>query len=438
MDKKIHSGIMLTLLLISMLAMAFGVGMVSASLPVHNIDTGVDYATIQEAIDAPETLDGHTILIDAGTYVENVIVNKGVALVGEGPNTTVIDGNYIKSVVKVTANNVKIANFTLRNSSTESPMVAANSGILIYYANNCTITHNNIINNKKGICIYSSHNNSLTGNNVTKNAFGIELDWSSNNNVADNILSEQSSIGIYIVWSSNNNMISQNNVTSSDWCGVRLSRSNNNTVSQNKVEETTGNGIALAFVCSNNTITQNIVLNNERGIRINRVENNTFYFNNFINNTQQVHIVTSGYANFWDDGYPSGGNYWSDYEDRYPDAGEIDDSGIWNTPYVIDENNQDNYPLMEPYSPLPRTIDELQTEIEELGSEGEIDNQGVVTSLLAKLNAAQKLIEDGKIDQAKIILNAFINEVQAQSGKHITPEAAELLIESAEHILSNL
>jgi len=38
--------------------------------------------------------------------------------------------------------------------------------------------------------------------------------------------------------------------------------------------------------------------------------------------------------------------HWSDYEERYPNATELDDSSIWDTPYVIDENNQDNYPLM--------------------------------------------------------------------------------------------
>jgi hypothetical protein len=51
-------------------------------------------------------------------------------------------------------------------------------------------------------------------------------------------------------------------------------------------------------------------------------------------------------VNFWDSGYPSGGNYWSDYEERYPNATEINDSGIWNTPYVIDANNKDNYPII--------------------------------------------------------------------------------------------
>jgi hypothetical protein len=52
--------------------------------------------------------------------------------------------------------------------------------------------------------------------------------------------------------------------------------------------------------------------------------------------------------NVWDNGYPSGGNYWRDYQTRYPNATEIDSSGIWNTPYVIDANNTDRYPLMAP------------------------------------------------------------------------------------------
>jgi len=63
-------------------------------------------------------------------------------------------------------------------------------------------------------------------------------------------------------------------------------------------------------------------------------------------------------VNVWDDGYPSGGNYWSDYEDRYPDADEMDNSGIWDTPYVIDSNDQDRYPLMNPL-----TAHELVTSI---------------------------------------------------------------------------
>jgi hypothetical protein len=59
------------------------------------------------------------------------------------------------------------------------------------------------------------------------------------------------------------------------------------------------------------------------------------------------------YANFWDIGYPSGGNYWSDYTsvDSYsgPYQNETGSDGIGDTPYIIDEDNQDNYPFMSEY-----------------------------------------------------------------------------------------
>jgi hypothetical protein len=36
---------------------------------------------------------------------------------------------------------------------------------------------------------------------------------------------------------------------------------------------------------------------------------------------------------------------------RYPNATEIDASGIWDTPYIIDVNNMDRYPLVIPEFP---------------------------------------------------------------------------------------
>jgi len=63
-----------------------------------------------------------------------------------------------------------------------------------------------------------------------------------------------------------------------------------------------------------------------------------------VENTEQVYSYNS--TNIWDNGYPSGGNYWSSYtgEDRNGDS-------VGDTPCVIDANNQDNYPLMSPWSP---------------------------------------------------------------------------------------
>jgi hypothetical protein len=93
--------------------------------------------------------------------------------------------------------------------------------------------------------------------------------------------------------------------------------------------------------------------------------NNTIYHNSFVNNGKQV--STSGSPlpspaplNVWNDGYPSGGNYWSDYTGVDVKSGPNQDQpgsdGIGDTPYTIDSNNMDHYPLMSPWTPAARTV----------------------------------------------------------------------------------
>jgi hypothetical protein len=79
---------------------------------------------------------------------------------------------------------------------------------------------------------------------------------------------------------------------------------------------------------------------------------NKIYHNNFVDNTNQIYILDPK-GNTWNNGYPSGGNYWSDYTDVDCFSGPGQDTpggdGIWDHPYVIDADNVDYYPLMPPY-----------------------------------------------------------------------------------------
>ncbi|HOW25962.1 MAG TPA: right-handed parallel beta-helix repeat-containing protein [Bacteroidales bacterium] len=63
--------------------------------PVHNIDTYIDYALLNDAIDAAATLDGHTITMDPGTYVEigQIVVDKNLTIIGDSKTTTIIKPN---------------------------------------------------------------------------------------------------------------------------------------------------------------------------------------------------------------------------------------------------------------------------------------------------------------------------------------------------------
>ena len=64
---------------------------------------------------------------------------------------------------------------------------------------------------------------------------------------------------------------------------------------------------------------------------------------NIWNSTEKITYTNKGktYTNYL-------GDYWGDYKEKYPDAEEIDGTGIEDTPYSINSDN-DNYPLVEPF-----------------------------------------------------------------------------------------
>ncbi len=69
----------------------------------------------------------------------------------------------------------------------------------------------------------------------------------------------------------------------------------------------------------------------------------SIYHNNFTNNTQQVKIDSLSTSNvFFNE--ETGGNYWSNYSGT-----DADNNGFGDTPYVIDANNQDIYPYINPF-----------------------------------------------------------------------------------------
>jgi len=146
--------------------------------------------------------------------------------------------------------------------------------------------------------------------------------------------SDNSGYGFLIRHNQNSNLLSVNNTI------------NESDITNNSV------GIGLLGALSHTVIYGNNLANNKYGVMFDNPSNNKLYHNNFVNNTFQVSLSNSE-ANFWDDGYPSGGNYWSNYTgiDLYsgPFQNETGSDGIGDTPYIINEGNTDNYPLASPF-----------------------------------------------------------------------------------------
>ena len=187
---------------------------------------------------------------------------------------------------------------------------------------------------------------------ITGAMFGIYLEFSTNIELSRNTITG-TSVGIYLVHFSIANTLLENIITNNAYAGIMLDGDSlTNSISGNYIANNEGDGIFLGS-SSNNTISGNTIENNDRGIGLGSSSNNLIYHNNFINNS--YHATTDDSINIWDSGYPSGGNYWSDYQYRYSNATELDGSGIWNTPYNIDENNVDHYPLMNPWGATPPT-----------------------------------------------------------------------------------
>ncbi|MGD0029117.1 MAG: NosD domain-containing protein [Candidatus Bathyarchaeia archaeon] len=218
-----------------------------------------------------------------------------------------------------------------------------NDGVHLYSSsNNNSVSGNNITaNNIYGISLDSSNNNSVSGNNIANNGHGMALGSSSDNSVSGNNITASEYEGIWLDTSSNNNSVSGNNITARNLVGIYLSAlSNNNSVSANNIANNLYGGIFFDS-SSNNSIVGNNIANDSEGIYLEDSSgDNSIFHNNFVNNTRQV-VSSVGFANVWDDGYPSGGNYWSDYNGT-----DSNGDGIGDTAYVIDANNTDHFPLM--------------------------------------------------------------------------------------------
>ncbi|MCJ7423312.1 right-handed parallel beta-helix repeat-containing protein [Candidatus Bathyarchaeota archaeon] len=280
----------------------------AGNYPVSNVDTGLGYGTIQFAINAPETLNGHTIVVGHGIYYERVVVNKSISLIGDSQETVIVDGNGTGSVIKVTANNARIGRFTVRNGS---------NGIEVAGSNNALVTENVVVNTTNW-AIYASYSTNCT--------------------IRNNIAANNTYSGI-LVTNSMDFAVSDNSAYGNGGYGINANSSRNGLIEHNDAFANYYDGIGLSSVSVNCTIAGNNVFNNSiYGIWVDSdCAGNTIYVNNLVRNVIQA--LAGNLTNNWDSGFE--GNYWSNYE-----GADMNNDGIGDTPYSVTGGSIDNHPLM--------------------------------------------------------------------------------------------
>lgn len=197
-------------------------------------------------------------------------------------NCTANSNNRMGMRIYYGSSSNKISNSTLNSNM---------YGILIHYSNNCSVNNNQINGNQDGIMLTGAVYSQITNNEIFDSVSkGIDISFDSDFNTIRNNIVKNSSYGMYLLHS-NNNTIQQNTIKD-NWRGIYITSSNT----------------------YDNTISQNNILNND------------------------LQAFDDG-TNFWNKGYPDGGNYWSDYTGVDNNSTATQDvppsDGIGDTPYIV-------------------------------------------------------------------------------------------------------
>jgi len=329
------------------------------------VGPGKDYIRISDALDNASS--GDTIFVHPGTYFEHIVIEKEITIRGSGVNETFIDGSGMNSTIMVMHDMVTITDVTIQNSGKNetkglSGLVAYEAGIWVS-ANFLSVMNCNFRNNSR-VSIYFDHEGdhtsvigcSFNGSTMNHLRFGtksIEYVSILNNHFFNDgyqiVFYGPNFVGHVLIINNDFTSIRPNGyasaaITFSFWWEYETMR--DSVVANNYIF---GAKIGIFVNAGLNTeIAYNTLKNcSESGLKVDTSRNVSIHHNNFIG--------CGGDGQGWNDAEPvdwnlshGAGNYWDDYEARYP--GAHNDGEFWDTPYLIDGTARafDRKPLVKP------------------------------------------------------------------------------------------
>lgn len=376
-----------------------------------------------QGISAAHVSCGDTIMTDTTLDEDLTCTGDGLTI---GSNNITVDGNGHELI----------------------NVVRSGTGVKIFQNQYVTIKNLKITNFQIGINIFDSGYTNLEGNKLKDNNSGIVLSFTSNSTITDNEVTsnvDPSNNGISLFTSSYNTLT--NNIVASYNFGIRLVRfSNQNMLSGNTVVSSINRGIHLVDASDWNTFKENnILFNLIAGLSIERnsnflfPSNNTFFNNNFIingfaSNGYGPDPQISGGSNIFSlTVVEGGGNFWSHFDEPSEGCNDANNDDFCDSPFIF-IGGQDNLPL------TTLVLGAFGSSVQLIPLVNSIDLPvGLLNSLILKLEKAQEALDDGKVNVAINKLNAFINQVTALMNAGLIPQAlGQLLIDVAQGIIDQL
>lgn len=332
--KKSTTGPIVAILLLSLLLISYTPRAAKAApLTVYiRADGTIDPPT------APISTHDYVVYTLTGNINGSIVIQRNnIALDGNGHFVLGASGSGIYAVARsyVAIRNIQIGFCTY--------------GINLSNCLNFNVTGNTITNNQYGIQIWnSSSGNVLSRNRIVGNSVkGVVIGYATGNHIFENtIISNNYGVAM---GGASGNIIAKNNVTENTSVGLQVDNSSsNNLIDRNSF---VGSNYGIKLGSSGNSIIRNNITSNYYGIFSIYSSNNGIYHNNFRYNSVQTYCYVS--SDIWDNGYPSGGNYWSNYNGTDFYHGVLQDiaggDGIGDTRYVINsiggDTSADYYPL---------------------------------------------------------------------------------------------
>jgi parallel beta-helix repeat protein len=299
---------------------------------------GSSYVLISqnEIVPAVPLADGISVGGSSEVEVKNNIVTSAMfGIVVTGSSSILVEGNTasnsLDGIYVYESQDVHL------NSNVVFPV--SGYGINVYKSSDITITGNAGGGGSQGIkASITVENLVIQGNEFYGSTFG-----GINVNTDDAIIIGNkvhgNGDGIHVV--GDGALIFGNDASHNELRGIWLAGSTNATVIGNTVSYNDAQSYSLGIcVCNGATGT-------------------VLHHNNIISNPDQAKDLV-GPESAWHNGYPSGGNYWSDYagvdDKNGPNQDLPGSDGIGDTPYIIDSDSQDPYPRMTEIPPFPLDI----------------------------------------------------------------------------------